>query len=112
MQTGMGSVKGRVIVDGSALPMTPQIDEEQPPHVAYNPAVNGLNLNYNRVYFGWEKDANDYRIDMEARALRYHPAVKMARMAAPAWCYVNIPLTAASSSAIRAKGFWQQSENS
>ena len=36
----------------------------------------------------------------------------MARMAAPAWCYVNIPLTAASSSAIRAKGFWQQSENS
>ena len=36
----------------------------------------------------------------------------MARMAAPAWCYVNIPLTAASSSAIRAKGFWQESENS
>jgi nicotinate-nucleotide adenylyltransferase len=36
----------------------------------------------------------------------------MARMAAPAWCYVNIPLTAASSSAIRAKGFWQQSEKS
>ena len=36
----------------------------------------------------------------------------MAHMVAPAWCYVNIPLTAASSSAIRAKGFWQQSENS
>ena len=80
MKTGLRSVKGRFIVDGSALPMTPQIDEEQPPHVAYNPAVNGLNLNYNRVYFGWEKDANGYRIDMEARALRYRPAVKMARM--------------------------------
>ena len=36
----------------------------------------------------------------------------MAHMVAPAWCYVNIPLTTASSSAIRAKGFWQQSENS
>ena len=80
MKTGLRSVKGRFIVDGSALPMTPQIDEEQPPHVAYNPAVNGLNLNYNRVYFGWEKDADGYRIDMEARALRYRPAVKMARM--------------------------------
>ena len=80
MKTGLRSVKGRFIVDGSALLMTPQIDEEQPPHVAYNPAVNGLNLNYNRVYFGWEKDADGYRIDMEARALRYRPAVKMARM--------------------------------
>ena len=36
----------------------------------------------------------------------------MARMAAPAWCYVNIPLSSASSSAIRAKGLWRQSENS
>ena len=80
MKTGLRSVKGRFIVDGSALPMTPQIDEQQPPHVAYNPAVSGLNLNYNRVYFGWEKDADGYRIDMEARALRYRPAVKMARM--------------------------------
>ena len=78
--TGLRSIKGRFIVDGSALPLAPQIDAEQPPHVAYNPGVSGLNLNYNRVYFGWEKNADGYRIDMEARALRYRPAVKMARM--------------------------------
>ena len=36
----------------------------------------------------------------------------LARLAAPAWCHVNIPMTSASSSAIRAKGLWSRSENS
>ena len=62
----------------------------------------------NRISARTSKAALTYR-HARIKASNLH---LMARMAAPAWCYVNIPLTAASSSAIRAKGFWQQSENS
>ena len=62
----------------------------------------------NRISARTSKAALTYR-HARIKASNRH---RMARMAAPAWCYVNIPLTAASSSAIRAKGFWQQSENS
>ena len=61
----------------------------------------------NRISARTSKAALTYR-HARIRASNRH---LMARMAAPAWCYVNIPLTAASSSAIRARGFWQQSEN-
>lgn len=79
-KTGLLSIKGRFIVDATALPVTPEIDPKQPAHVAYNPGISGLNLNHNRVYFGWAKTARGYRIDLEARAIRYRPEIQMVRM--------------------------------
>ena len=79
-KTGLRSVQGRFLVDASALPLAAEIDPSQPAHVAYNPGVSGLNLNHNRVYFGWTRTAQGVEIDMEARGLRYRPASQMARM--------------------------------
>ena len=35
---------------------------------------------------------------------------QLARTAAPCWCYINLPLSSASSTAIRARGGWTGSE--
>lgn len=39
--------------------------------------------------------------------LRSSAAVRLARHAAPVWCFVNMPMVKASSTAIRAQGHWQ-----
>ncbi|MEM6825333.1 MAG: D-alanyl-D-alanine carboxypeptidase/D-alanyl-D-alanine-endopeptidase [Pseudomonadota bacterium] len=77
---GIHGVKGRFRVDASALPRIREIDPDQPDHVSYNPSVAGLNLNYNRVHFQWKKAGKGYDITLEARALRYSPSVRIARM--------------------------------
>ncbi|MDJ0823344.1 MAG: D-alanyl-D-alanine carboxypeptidase, partial [Paracoccaceae bacterium] len=48
---GIREVRGDFLVWGGALPAAKGIDDGQPDHVGYNPAVSGLNLNYNRVHF-------------------------------------------------------------
>lgn len=53
VQRGLREVAGRFIVDDSALPGIPHIDSGQPAAAGYNPALAGINLNFNRVYFGW-----------------------------------------------------------
>lgn len=78
---GITAVKGRFLVWGGALPYTRGIDREQPDHVGYNPAVSGLNLNYNRVHFEWRKGGSDWTVTMDARSEKYRPDVRMARMA-------------------------------
>lgn len=81
-EAGVHEVTGRFLVWGGALPQGDRIDADQPEHVSYNPAYGGLNLNYNRVHFEWERvQDNDYDITMQARALRFSPSTRVATMA-------------------------------
>lgn len=73
---GIRGATGRFYVDGSALPMITEIDDSQPDYLGYNAAVNGLNLNFNRVYFEWKQQDNGYRLSLDARAERHTPLVK------------------------------------
>ena len=77
---GVREVAGRFRVYGGALPYVRAIDGSQPDHLSYNPAVSGLNLNFNRVHFEWKRGAKGYDIVMDARARRYRPRVSVARM--------------------------------
>ncbi|MBW4974334.1 D-alanyl-D-alanine carboxypeptidase/D-alanyl-D-alanine-endopeptidase [Roseovarius mucosus] len=79
-KTGLREVRGRLLVWGGAVPFTRAIDETQPEHAGYNPALSGLNLNYNRVHFEWRRANGKYAITMDARSDRYRPDVTMARM--------------------------------
>ena len=77
---GLREVTGRLMVAEDALPQIFQIDPEQPAHVGYNPAISGLNLNYNRVHFQWARQAGDYAVSLDARSDTLRPAVRIARM--------------------------------
>ena len=77
---GVQSVAGRFLVYGGALPSIDQISADQPDYVGYNPAIGGLNLNFNRVNFEWKRVAGDYSVTMDARGERFMPFVDMARM--------------------------------
>lgn len=89
---GVRGVTGRYLAYAGALPQIAQIDAEQPDHVGYNPALSGLNLNFNRVNFVWKRGTKGYDVHMDARAERFVPQVRMARMqvvnrAAPIYTY-------------------------
>ena len=77
---GLREVTGRLRVVEGALPQIFQIDPEQPAHVGYNPAISGLNLNFNRVYFQWARQAGDYTVSLDARSDALRPVVQIARM--------------------------------
>ena len=81
---GVREVRGRFRVWGGALPFERVIDPSQPDHVGYNPALSGLNLNFNRVHFEWRRSGGDYAVTMDARSARYRPEVRVARMAVAA----------------------------
>lgn len=72
-QAGVFGVAGRFLIHDAALPYAPAIDPGQPDHVGYNPAVSGLNLNFNRVYFQWRRGGSD--LAMLAQGQLYAPAV-------------------------------------
>ncbi|MEM1066900.1 MAG: D-alanyl-D-alanine carboxypeptidase/D-alanyl-D-alanine-endopeptidase [Pseudomonadota bacterium] len=80
-EAGVREVAGTFRLKPDALPALPWIDPDQPVQVAYNPAISGLNLNFNRVHFEWTKAKEGYDITMQARAIRYRPAVSIATMA-------------------------------
>ena len=89
---GVREVRGRFRLWGGAVPFRRAIDEDQPEHAGYNPALSGLNLNYNRVHFEWKRQGARYAVAMDARSDRYRPDVTMARMrvadrAAPVYVY-------------------------
>ena len=67
---------GRFLVAGGALPHVGEIASDQPEHVGYNPAISGLNLNYNRVNFEWKRDGGGYAVQMDARGERFVPMVR------------------------------------
>lgn len=77
---GIHTVEGDFQVYGAALPITSAIDITQPDHVGYNPAVSGLNLNFNRVHFEWRRENSDYAVTMEARSSQHRPGVRFAKM--------------------------------
>lgn len=77
---GVREVTGRFLVWGGALPYEDEIDAGQLDHLSYNPAVSGLNLNFNRVHFEWERDDGGYEVTLQARSSGYAPDVTVARM--------------------------------
>ena len=77
---GIKGVTGRYLLWDAALPRMERIDDEQPEFVGYNPAISGLNLNFNRVHFEWRRNAGAWNLTMDARAERFMPAVKLARV--------------------------------
>ena len=66
--------------DDSALPELHEIDPSQAVHFNYNPAISGLNLNFNQVYFQWQKTGDDYAVTMDARTEKLRPTVQIAQM--------------------------------
>jgi D-alanyl-D-alanine carboxypeptidase/D-alanyl-D-alanine-endopeptidase (penicillin-binding protein 4) len=79
-QRGLQGATGRFLFWEGALPQLARVSEEQPDHVGYNPAISGLNLNFNRVHFEWRKAGSDWKLAMDARGERFVPAVDMVRM--------------------------------
>ena len=79
---GVRGVSGGFAVWGGAVPQQSQIDPVQLPHLAYNPAVSGLNLNYNRIYFSWAREEGDYALSLDARGADARPEVAVATIEA------------------------------
>ena len=79
-KAGVTAVAGRFLACDGALPDLPQIAGDQPDHVGYNPAISGLNLNYNRVNFEWKRASSGWGVQMDARGERFVPLVRMAKV--------------------------------
>lgn len=77
---GLRGITGAFRVWGGALPYAEEIEPGQLDHLGYNPAVSGLNLNFNRVHFEWRRAGGNYRITMDARTEIHRPDVTMATM--------------------------------
>ena len=91
---GVRGVSGRFLVASGALPYVRSIDPSQPDHVGYSPPVSGLNLNYNRVHFQWERAESGWAVSLDARSAALRPPVTVARMAvatrdAPVYTYAD-----------------------
>lgn len=89
---GLKGVTGRFLYWEGALPQLTRVAEDQPDHVGYNPAISGLNLNFNRVHFEWKKAGGDWSVAMDARGERFVPQVgmvgmKVAKREAPLFTY-------------------------
>ncbi len=78
---GITAVAGNFLVWGGALPFVRAIDTTQPDYLGYNPAISGLNLNFNRVHFEWKRAQGGYQVSMDARATKFVPKVHSARIA-------------------------------
>lgn len=95
--TGIRGVTGRFLLWDAALPRMERIDTEQPDFVGYNPAISGLNLNFNRVHFEWRRaGSGKWQLSMDARAERFVPPVTLARVSiaqreAPLFTYKGGP---------------------
>ena len=91
---GLAEVGGRLLVDSGVLPAIRRIDPRQPDQVAYDPAVGGVNLNFNRVHFSWTRAGSGYATAMDARTERFRPEVASSRMriadrSLPVYTYVD-----------------------
>ncbi|MDQ1899178.1 D-alanyl-D-alanine carboxypeptidase/D-alanyl-D-alanine-endopeptidase [Paracoccus sp. WLY502] len=61
----------RFAVWGGALPQIEEIAPPQADHLAYNPALSGMILNFNRVHLGWRQGGT--QMSLEARAASHSP---------------------------------------
>lgn len=77
---GIRKITGDFLVYAGALPYQREIDPGQPLQVGYSPAISGICLNFNRVYFDWKKTANGFQIAMDARSNAVKPPVSFAKM--------------------------------
>ncbi len=84
LEQGITSITGRFLYDTGALPDLFQIDASQPEHVVYNPAISGLNTNFNRVFFAWDLDAAQGQLRLEGRAEKSRPPSNVVRISAQA----------------------------
>lgn len=71
-QAAGGWRPARFAVWGGALPRVAEIAPGQAAHLAYNPAISGLILNFNRVHLGWRCET-DCALSIEARASGHSP---------------------------------------
>ena len=95
-KTGLKGATGRLLVWDGALPRLTALAADQPPQVGYDPALSGLNLNFNRVYFEWKKAGGDWRISLDARGERFVPEVRgiagrVAKRKSPIFTYTQTP---------------------
>jgi len=77
---GITSIDGQFLCWRGALPYAEEIEPSQLDHLGYNPAVSGLNLNYNRVHFEWKRVGGQWQTTMDARTETRVPPVTMARV--------------------------------
>ncbi len=77
---GIREVRGQFYYVDNVLPDLHDIDSTQPDHVSYNPAISGLNLNYNRVHFEWRRGSNGYAVTLDARSNKHRPNVYISKM--------------------------------
>ena len=61
----------RFAVWGGALPQLEEIAPGQADHLAYNPALSGIILNFNRVHLGWRQGGA--QMSIEARGSAHSP---------------------------------------
>jgi D-alanyl-D-alanine carboxypeptidase/D-alanyl-D-alanine-endopeptidase (penicillin-binding protein 4) len=80
-ERGFRHVTGHFLVDGSAAPRREAIDPSQPVDAAYNPAISGLNLNFNRVRLKWNARGKARELRVSAKAERLDPDVAGVRVA-------------------------------
>ena len=91
---GITRIDGRFLVHDTALPRIDRIDPGQLDQLGYNPGLSGLNANFNRVHFEWDRTATGYDLKMDGRTERHRPEVRVARMAlseaaSPIYTYRN-----------------------
>ena len=77
---GVRGVTGRFLLWSGARPALERIDTDQPDHVGYNPALSGLNLNFNRVHFEWRRAGKGWNLGFDARGKTLVPKVSFATM--------------------------------
>ncbi|MEM9716884.1 MAG: D-alanyl-D-alanine carboxypeptidase/D-alanyl-D-alanine-endopeptidase [Pseudomonadota bacterium] len=68
---GIKGITGDFLYSDGAISNVAYVDNEQPEWVGYNPALSGLNLNFNRVFFQWKDGA----LSLTAKSDNHAPAV-------------------------------------
>lgn len=91
-KAGIREVRGGFLVADGALPRLKALAPHQPSHAAYNPGLSGLNLNFNRVHFAWERTPGGYLLTLDARSGPLRPGVqtitiRAARRKSPVYRY-------------------------
>ncbi len=87
---GVRQAAGRFVVDGSAGPHLEAISESQPVEAAYNPALSGLSLNFNRVRLKWDARGKSRLLRLSATAEQTDPEVSGVRVALAST--TNVPM--------------------
>lgn len=68
---GVRKVEGRFLVAHGALPSLARIEPDQPEQAAYNPAITGASLNFNRVHLTWKPGAKGPKFGFAAPGIRH-----------------------------------------